>query len=558
MTLRQSLAAIRRHRPELRATEFNILLATYLLAAFNAGFWTRLTTIFKNDPLHVLLFAVAIWALTVFTLTLVSVPRIHRPAAAVIVLLAAASAWYQDQLGILFDKIMIQNVMNTTVDESRHLVTGAYVRHMVLTGVIPVLLLFVPKIRYPKVCHIVWQLPLTALTGFALTFGLLFVDLKANAAAIREHRDLMGSYQPGATIAAIYHYARMEMRSQNQIVTSLGTDAAKGPRLAESKKPVLMVVFAGETARAQNFALNGYGRDTTPELAKLDVVNFTHATSCGTSTAVSLPCMFSNLPRSGYSNEAFMATENLLDVLGHAGVTPLWWDNNTGDQYIARRTGAHRIDSTLDPAACEMGECTDQAFLKVIDDTLKDITGDTVLVLHMIGSHGPSYYLRYPPEFAKFTPDCRTADLVQCSPEEVVNAYDNSILFTDHILASSIERLKAQDKAVTGLIFLSDHGESLGEGGLYLHAAPWFMAPETQTRVPFLFWLSDEFQDVMDLDVACLRKKADRPVSQDNLFHSVLGLMDITTAARDPALDLSADCRPASSTTAEIPGPAKI
>ncbi|GHF42422.1 phosphoethanolamine transferase [Seohaeicola zhoushanensis] len=541
MSIRSEL---RRHRPELGATEFNMLVATYMLAMFNAGFWTRLTTVFKGDPLHVILFGAAVWTLTVFTLSLVSLPRLHRPAAAAILLLAAASAWYQDQLGILIDKLMIQNVMNTTVAESRHLVTGAYVRHMLLTGVLPAALLFVPRLRYPRVRHILWKFPLTALTGFALTFGLLFLDLKANAAAIREHRDLMASYQPGASIAAIYKYTKMELRSQNQEVKPLGTDAVKGPLLASGGKPVLMVVFAGETARAQNFGLNGYARDTTPELAKLDIVNFTDTTSCGTATAVSLPCMFSPFPRSGYSNEAFMGSENLFDVLAHAGVTPLWWDNNTGDQYIARRTGtSHQIDATIDPAACEMGECTDQALLKVLDDTVAAMTEDTVLVLHMIGSHGPSYYLRYPPEFADFQPDCRTADLAKCSIEEVVNAYDNSIRYTDHILAASIERLQAQDRVVAGMIYMSDHGESLGENGLYLHAAPWFMAPDTQTHVPFLMWLSQDFRQRMGIDFACLRDKADQPVSQDNLFHTLLGLMDVSTSVRDPELDLAASCR---------------
>lgn len=548
---------LRWHRPELRASEFNMLVATYLLAVANAGFWTRLTTIFKSDPLHVLLFGAAVWSLTVFTLSLFSLPRLLKPAAAVILLMAAGASWYQDRLGILIDKLMIQNIMNTTAAESRHLITAGYVWHMVVTGVLPAMMLFLPRIRYPKVRHILWQWPLTAAIAFAMTFGLLFIDLKANAAAIREHRDLMGSYQPGATLGAIVRYAKMQARAQNAEVASLGMDATKGPRLKSAQKPVLMVIFAGETARAQNFGLNGYDRDTTPELSKLDIINFTDATACGTSTAVSLPCMFSPFPRSGYSFETFMGSENLVDVLAHAGVKPLWWDNNTGDQYIALRTGAQVIDATLDPSACTTGECTDQALLKVIDDTLASLSGDTVLVMHMIGSHGPSYYLRYPPEFAAFQPDCRTADLVKCSPEEVTNAYDNSIRYTDHVLASAIQRLQTQDKAVTGMIYLSDHGESLGEGGLYLHAAPWFMAPETQTKVPFLMWFSDAYRQLMGLDIACLRDQATQPVSHDNLFHTVLGLMDISTEVRDSTLDLSAACR-ATAALASVQAPHRL
>ncbi|MCB1341892.1 MAG: phosphoethanolamine transferase [Pseudooceanicola sp.] len=543
MTITAMFRSLRARCPEMRATVFNMIVATYIMAAFNLGFWQRLSEIFSGSPFNVALFSAAVWMLTLFTLSLFSLPGLHRPAAALLILLAAAASWYQSKLGILIDKVMIQNVMQTTVTESRALITTGYVLHMLLTGVLPALLLFVPRIRYPRFRHVLWQLPLTSATCFALTFGLLYIDLKANAAAIREHRDLMVSYQPGGTLAAMFSYAKMEMKSRDQVVQPLGTDAVKGRALGAEDKPVLLVIFAGETARAQDFGLDGYARDTTPRLRGLDIVNFTQATSCGTSTAVSLPCMFSNLTRSQYSHEAFRGSENLVDVLTHAGVDTFWWDNNTGDQHIAPRIVSRQIDPASDPAACASGECTDQVLLDVLDQTLADITEDTVLVLHMIGSHGPSYYLRYPEDQAVYAPDCRTADLVQCSAEEVVNAYDNTIRYTDHILAEAIGRLDGQDRAVAGMVYVSDHGESLGEGGLYLHAAPYFMAPDTQTRVPFVMWFSEQFRDTMGLDQDCLKAKADHPVSHDNLFHTVLGLMNIETSVRDPALDLSADCR---------------
>lgn len=220
-----------------------------------------------------------------------------------------------------------------------------------------------------------------------------------------------------------------------------------------------------------------------------------------------------------------------------------WWDNNTGDQVVAKRIGWNKVDATLDPAACAEGECTDEALLTVIDRTIANMKDDTVLVLHMIGSHGPAYYLRYPQARATFTPDCRTAQFSDCTPEEIVNAYDNSILQTDLVVAAAIDRAQAATGILPAVLFMSDHGESLGEGGLYLHAAPRFMAPEVQTRVPFVMWLSDRFQTAMGLEATCLTQGASAPVSHDNLFHTVLGLMDVQTKVREDGLDLTAPCR---------------
>lgn len=538
-----SLSRLKIRRPVLSPAVLNGIVATYMMLAFNSVFWGHLTTLFDGVPANILLFACAVWMLTFFTLSLFSLPRVQRPLIALLILLAAAAAWYQDHLGAVIDKLMIQNVVNTTVAESRQLITLPYLRHMTLTGLLPVALLYWPRITYPKARHLLWKMPLTVVASFLLTFGFLFVNLKANVSIIREHHELMGSYQPGATIGAIARYVKMEVRARNTEVAPLGRDAAKGPDLLAAKKPVLLVIFVGETARAQNFGLNGYDRPTTPELAKLDVLNFSDTSSCGTSTAVSVPCMFSPFSQAGYSHQRFMGSENLLDVLSHAGVTPIWVDNNTGDQRIARRTGSRRIDATIDPAACASGECTDKALLATLDKEIGAIQEDTVLVLHMIGSHGPAYYLRYPQGFGPFASDCRTSEFDYCTQAEITNAYDNSIAYTDHILASAISILQKQDRVLPAMVYMSDHGESLGEAGLYLHAAPMFMAPEVQTKVPFLMWLPQRFRQAMRLDDTCLSKLTAQPVSQDNLFHTVLGLMDISTTARQSALDLTSTCR---------------
>jgi len=252
--------------------------------------------------------------------------------------------------------------------------------------------------------------------------------------------------------------------------------------------------------------------------------------------------MFSRLPQAGFTREKALSQENLVDVLSHAAFDLEWVENNTGDMGVAKRLGWSHVDQTLDPQACK-NECTDEILLPVIAKTLSGITRNTVLFLHMNGNHGPAYYLRYPKARATFQPECRTAQFSDCPLEAIVNAYDNAILETDFVLSQTIDMLAASDKVLPAMIFLSDHGESLGENGLYLHAAPGFMAPQEQTKVPMVMWLGDAFRTAMALDETCLRDVAQSPASHDNLFHTVLGLLDIATGARDPALDLTSTCR---------------
>lgn len=529
-------------RPVLRQTTLTLIVASYIMAVLNTGFWERVTQIFPNSVWQPILFGAGVWALTVLVLELLGPWLLQKPMAAFLILVAAGANYFERNFGTLIDREMVRNVFETTVTESQHLITTSAIVQIGLTGVLPAALVFWPVVRRVGVWHQLWRWPLGVGLSFALLAGALFSDYKAFSAALRERHDLLGAYQPGATLNSVVRYAREQWKTADPIASPLGTDAKPGPALAAVNKPVLLVIFAGETARAQNWGLNGYNRDTTPELRKRNVLNFSDTSACGTSTAVSLPCMFSRLTQADYSRDGFLSEENLLDVLSHAGLTVEWHDNNTGDQKIATRSGWKKVDAALAPEACT-GECTDEAFLPLIDATLASMTQNTVLVLHMIGSHGPAYHLRYPAARAVFTPECKTSQFSDCTVEQIVNTYDNTILQTDYVLAQTIDRLAASDRVLPAMIYMSDHGESLGEDGLYLHAAPRFMAPEVQTKVPFVMWMDDDFLKSLSLDAACLSDATNKPVSHDNLFHSVLGLLDISTTVRDPALDLTAGCR---------------
>jgi len=537
-------ARFRISRPELSQTAYILLVTVFIMAAHNVTFWSRTWKIFDGDLTQVAGWGFAVWMLTILTLGLLGFRWFLKPMAVFLLILASVTSYFMDKLGIVIDREMIQNAMLTTATESKHLLTVKFFLHVAVWGLLPAAAALWVRVRPTTIWGSLWRWAATIVLAVTLFGAALYSDFKAFSAVAREHKEVLSSYQPGNAIAATARYTKMMLKTRDVTVAPLGRDAKKGPLILAAPKPVLTIVFVGETARAQNFGLNGYDRDTTPELAKRGVINFTDVRSCGTSTAVSVPCMMSNLTHDGYSYDSAIRQENLLDILEHADVDVLWWDNNTGDQGTAARMGpVRRMSAADDAAACAEGECTDAVFLGPLKAELPKIKRDTVLFLHMMGSHGPSYYLRYPKSAEHFAPACRTSEFADCTTDEIVNAYDNSIRFTDHVIASAIDMLKAQSDVIPAVFFLSDHGESLGEDGLYLHAAPYFMAPDTQTHVPMVMWFSDSYRQTFKLDDSCVAARRNQPQSQDAVFHSVLGLMDIHTDVRNADLNLLDGCQ---------------
>jgi lipid A ethanolaminephosphotransferase len=517
----------------------NILVAAFILAAHNATFWQRSVTAFDGAAA---LFGGAVFALTLLILSLFAARWLQKPVLVLLLIVGAVTSYYQDTLGATIDREMVQNALTTTVTESRHLVTSGSLLHVLVLGIVPAaLVIWVPVKRNPLLRAAAIRTVAVASTA-ALCVGLLLLNSSAFSVGLRADRSIMAAYQPGAPVTATLRYLRMMQKSARLPLQPYATDAQTDDEVANATRPILMVIVAGETARAQNWSLNGYARNTNPELATRDITYFTDTSSCGTATAVSLPCMFSHLTRAQYSYEGGLASENLLDVVARAGYRVEWWDNNTGDKRIADRFAVRSFITSTDPRYCADGECTDGIFLDALRDYAANLTENTVLVLHMIGSHGPAYYLRYRDEFSVFTPTCKTAELKECTGPEIVNAYDNTIRYTDHILAGMIDILAGQDHVLPALIYASDHGESLGENGLYLHGAPYFLAPKTQTHVPMLLWMSPNYARTFAVDTACIAAKKDDPTSHDVLFSTILRLTDVHSDTVDPALDLTQGC----------------
>lgn len=527
-------------RPHIESVTLSIITAGYLTAVNNATFWHRSEELLPTGALLALVAGI-FCLLTALCIT-VSVKYLTKPLFIFLIMVSATASWFIDQFGTIIDVEMLQSAIDTTNAEAGHLISFGFIRHVVIFGILPSLLILWVKIEHRSFLQKVKQNSAFIFPALFAAAALFMLNASTFTSLGREHKEWIATLNPVMPIGNAVKLGIRSGKNQNIIVAPLGTDAKVANAVSGNRKPRLTIVIAGETARAESFSLGGYKKNTNPELARQDITYFSDTSSCGTITAVSLPCMFSVYTRDEYTHEKGLETENLLDVLKHAGVHVEWWDNNTGHKSVADRVTSEALSTSDNPKYCKNGECLDGIFLDKLDTWMSGITQDTVLVMHQLGSHGPAYYLRYPDEYRRFTPDCQSAEFSKCSREEILNAYDNSIAYTDHIISSVIDRLRdKQDKLDTSLIYMSDHGESVGEFGLYLHGAPYFVAPSQQTHVPYVLWLGKDAKATIRQD--CLAKEATEPQSHDKLFHTVLGLMQVKTQVYSPALDTLSSCR---------------
>lgn len=539
--LQLSWSRLRNWRPEI-STEALILLASVFFAlACNTLFWR---SAIATNPSSIL-FAVSLFALLVSVHAILFGLLVWRWNAKVVLtvlfITTAFATHYMNSYNVYLDADMLRNVLATDHKESRELMTPALLLPLLGYGLLPTLLLWRVRLRKRSWSRtLLWRIAF--LLGVIVAGGAgTMLSFQNISALMRNHREVRYLATPVNYLIALKQNLASASPMQKQPKLPLGTDAKALPRAAGSK-PRLLVLVVGETVRAQNWGLNGYARQTTPELAQTGVINFPDMHSCGTSTEVSLPCMFSPFGRHDYDEKKIRAHQSLLHVLEHAGIATLWRDNQSGCKGVCEGLDIQRLDDATTPGLCADGRCMDEILLENLATQVRAKPGDRVLVLHQLGNHGPSYFQRYPAQFRQFAPTCDTADLGKCSREDIVNSYDNAIRYTDHFLTRTIATLRGMDDYDTAMIYLSDHGESLGEKGLYLHGVPYAIAPEEQTRVPMVMWFSPGFTADRGLDMSCVRHRAAQRTDQDNLFPSVLGLMQVQTSVYDRSRDLFAPC----------------
>ena len=468
-----------------------------------------------------------------------------KPLLGLLIVISAFASFYMDKFGIYLNPEMLRNVLRTDVAEARELLTLDLLQHLLLFAVLQLAILHRLRLRRRSLGRGILLRSGAILLAAMIGTGALALVFKDFAAQMRNHKEIRYLITPTNAVYSLGRVLVKDAKGAPQPRRPIGTDAVLAPNWQQRDKPVLFVLVVGESVRAANWGLNEHSpHPTTPELAQRDVINFADVDSCGTNTEVSVPCLFSMQGRRNYDEDAIRGSESLLHVLQRAGLKVVWRDNQSGCKGVCDGLEVQRPDPAASPALCDGDRCLDEALLQGAEGLLRDTHGNLVLVLHQLGNHGPAYYKRYPVEFRRFTPTCDTDDLSRCSREEIANSYDNAVLYTDHVLARTIDMLKSQQAHYdTALLYVSDHGESLGEKGLFLHGMPYAIAPSEQTKVPMVMWFSPGYAKSFGLDLACLQRRARQPASHDNVFHSILGLLDVRTGVRDPSMDLSATCR---------------
>ena len=527
-------------------------LALALSTLGNVPFWWALSQLPEINSLRAYAGLIGIWAaLTLLLWVFVNVviwPWWRKPVGVVLLVMSMTASYFMVMYGVVIDPTMVANAMQTNTAEVRDLLSLTLLLTLVIGVGVPSLWWWRLEPRtglgWRRWTH---QLGAVAL-GSVLAFMLLLLVFQDLASLMRNHTNLRYMVNPFNTVYAVGRLAKSEQAQRQQPLQPIGDDASA--RLPNAKAPPVLVLVVGETARAANFGIAGYPRATTPQLQSMqaqgDLYYFSQVQSCGTNTQISVPCMFSHLDRQANADNT-LSYESLLDVLLKAGWAVLWLDNQSGCKGVCDRVAHFDTSNLKHPVLCAAGECWDEIMLDGLSERIAQLAPErrargTVVVMHQMGSHGPAYYKRSPPKQKKFLPECTSNALSSCDAQALMNAYDNSIAYTDYFLGQVVQWLQTQHQP-TALWYVSDHGESLGENGIYLHGMPYKMAPKEQTHVPMALWVSQSMRQRWALDDACLRTQQGKPWSHDNLFHTLLGSADVKTGLYQPELDMTRACR---------------
>jgi lipid A ethanolaminephosphotransferase len=533
--------------PTVTNTQLNFFTAGFITLFFNWELWQKIQFLLNpltyNDIPFLASSGILVFAVAHTLCHLFALGKMHKIWLAFLLISSSGAAFYQMQYHVLFDKTLTQSIFGTDYQEVTGLISLQMVSWILGFGIFPSILIALLPIQ-----KLSWQSHALRYTfGYVFSLGLVaavaLVFYKDYASLLRNHREIKQIIIPSSFMYSSYGILRDKTQGVGKPLQKIGEDAHLGD-FWQNTKPVIFVLVVGETARRDNFSLNGYNRNTNPKLAQQDI-SFDQTTSCGTATAISVPCMFAHETRKEFDLNQAGNKENLLDVIMHAGFTVDWIDNNGGGcKGVCARTTYQDMSSKSGSPYCHNGECLDMALLEDLPNKLVSTKQGKFIVIHPKGSHGPSYFERSPAEFKPFLPECRSNQLQRCTFEEITNAYDNSIVYTDHILNTLIEQLKSVEHNYdVAMLYLSDHGESLGKNGFYLHGFPYHIAPKEQVEIPMILWASEGYKTHFGLDWQCLQQQVHNTLSHDNLFSSVLALLNIQTQAYSTDLDLTAACQ---------------
>lgn len=525
------------------------VLAVYYLLIINIPLSLELFSIVQASKSESIAFLISIpiffLAAFNFIFQVFNWPIFSKPFFILLLITSTLVSYSMFNYGIYVDYGMIENVFETNSGEAASYLSGHSILWLLAMGGIPSIILLVTKLEKESwKDFFVWKSIglLSSLIVIAIIAGLFYKDYVSIG---RNNSYIKKMIIPTEYVASTVKYINNTYIKQPIPYQELGLDAKQTTQAQAATKPTLLVFVLGETARVYNYQYHGYERETNAYTKPYNPIFFSDVQSCGTATAVSVPCMFSNMNRSNYDRDKAYNQDNVVDIMNRAGIHSIWREHDGGDKAVAHRIKEMTLVAKDSDPLCNNDVCYDTAMLENFEQDTQDLKQNSIIFYHISGSHGPTYFERYPDEHKKFTPDCARADIENCTKAEVVNTYDNTILYTDFFLSEAIQKLeKLTDKYNVALMYISDHGESLGENGVYLHGMPYSLAPKEQTHVPMIMWMSDGFAEQKGINQTCLRKAGkEQSFSQDNLFDSLLGLMDVQTKEYRENQDIFASCR---------------
>lgn len=462
------------------------------------------------------LFVLVVAMTALFTgLVALIVPRLVKPLCMLMAIVNAIALYFVVTYGVVLDKTMMGNVFNTDVSEAAGLFHPGMLVYVFCLGIVPCWVLLRVKVTPP---------PFTKRLALPIAVGVFTLSWAYGASQSwlwidRYATRIGGMVLPWSYVVngGRYLAGNMTPRERNLLP----------PAHFVSNEQKVVFLIIGESARAQNFSLYGYGRQTNPALAKAGATVFKNAQSCATYTTASLECILAHREPGARAR-----WEPLTSYLQRHGVEVTWRTNNSGEPPMNVRYFERLGDLK---AGCTGEACDhDEGLLRGIESRIAESNQQRILVVfHLEGSHGPAYNTRYPSRFSIFTPVCTSVQLHQCSSDELINAYDNTIVYTDFVVGQAIDILKRLQGYSTSLIYVSDHGESLGEYNLYLHGAPWSIAPDVQKSIPLIVWDSSAAHSNTGTTLTI-----EGPFSHANVFHSVMGAFGMRSEIFEPALDL--------------------
>lgn len=537
--------------PKVKPTTLCLVLAVFFTFVYNFALIRKtlaLAFALSVDDYDFNL-SIPVLPICIFNLVFVvlCIRKIEKYIFSFLMLVSCFLAYAQLSYGIVFDTEMIRNIFETDQQEAFSYFSPTLVLWLALAGVLPVWLLWKTKIHYPPVKREIAQKLKSVVLTLAM-FGLIAVfNYDDYATTVRNNIELRNMPVPFYALKSTYKYVKQEhFQSGPTVIATIGEDATQKDSRRDKKNLVVLII--GETQRSMSYQLYGYARPTNEHTSKLGVFPFNDTVSCGTATAYSLPCMFSNLSRKEFNIPKANARENVLDVMARAGVNIVWLDNDGGCKGVCDRVPTVNIRKKYgtDAKYCPGKYCYDEALLPALEETLATLPADkdNLVVLHAMGSHGPAYYERYPLAHKTYKPDCDRSDVQFCEQAALINTYDNTIRYFDYVMSKVIEKTADADNWNAALFFISDHGESLGENDIYLHGLPYMFAPKEQTNIPFIGWMPGDFNGTNKIDDACVKKKAAAGgFSHENLFDTLLGLFDVQSSVYRAELDIFEGCR---------------